>query len=779
MSRLIRAIAGVLAAGVALVVLAVVALLIFIDPNDYRDDISTLARQQAGVELTLGGDLAWSFYPTLGFKAQGVTLAMAKGLPTLVEVTSLTVGVRLLPLLSKQVDIDALDVTGLKAQLKVDANGNNNWQPPAGANTGEAAAATAPTGNDEATATANADAALPMVRIPSLLVRDSHIHYQDLKAKLDYRVDLPLLQLTDVSLDQPFPAVLNARVRDNGKLDVQLTLNATLRADMAQKIYRISEIELDSTLGGIFAKPVSARLGGQITFDQAQDNAQLAFNRVQLADMRASMQIEASTVSTAPTFKGKFGSERFDLKVLLQALGMDAPVTRDPKALTAVEVTAEFAGTPERIAVKPLQLKLDDSTLSGELAITEVARQAVQFTLALDALDADRYLPPDREATAGTHSAGSSADATAAVSGGGGGAPAAAVPLLPVDALRRLNLKGKFTAGEIVINKIPVRALAIGVKAKDGDVKLNELTANLLQGTLAGTAGVDVRGAQPRITTHIDLQNLQLQELLSPWVSAPVLSGRSSMQLDTSTQGNDTDTLLRQALGQLDLQLAEGVLHGVNLNQLVIEALKQKIGDFTALMPDYETRLPKALKGDTALRNLLANMKVENGHLITPAMKASSEAGQLSASGDIDLLAQGFDYRLGVVLSALDDHKYLKGTEWPIRCRGSLDVPAKDWCRPDMNAMGKVLQQAAQLALREKATEKLGEKLGLPGASEAEVKAEVKQKAQEKINEQLTRQFDKWLDRDKKKAPAPAGAPPASEPATPPPAPEATTAPAP
>ena len=140
--------------------------------------------------------------------------------------------------------------------------------------------------------------------------------------------------------------------------------------------------------------------------------------------------------------------------------------------------------------------------------------------------------------------------------------------------------------------------------------------------------------------------------------------------------------------------------------------------------------------------------------LIAAAGLRLSEALNLT-NGDVDLVAQGFDYRFGVILNSLNDHKYLKGTEWPIRCRGSVNVPAKDWCRPDMDAIGKVVQNAAKLALREKATEKLGEKLGLPGASEAEVKAEVKQKAQEKVNEQVTKQFDKWLKRNKKEeAPA-------------------------
>lgn len=745
MTRLIRLCAITAAAVLALVLMVVAALVVFVDPNDYRDDISALAQKQAGVQLTLKGDLGWSFYPVLGFKVQGVSLALVPDMPTLMEVDTLTVGVRLLPLLSKQIEIDALDVVGLQAQLIVDANGNNNWEQPAKGEAATTAPAAGTTAGDSTKTPATATESLPVVRVPALMVRDSKVRYQDKKAKLDYSVDIPLLQMTDVSLDTPFPLELKAQVRDNAKLEVTLALQTMVRADLDAQRFQLSDLTMSSTLAGIFTVPVVANLAADIVFDQAADNAEIVVSKLQLGNMQASATVNATTVSKAPGFKGTLKTNTFDLRSMLTTLGFEAPNTADPGALAAVQIHASFSGTPERVTIKPLQLKLDDSTLTGDFAVTDVAHQALQFDLNLDTLNADRYLPPESPGTSGSEAT----SATTATAG------ATAGDLIPVDTLRQLNLNGKFSVNTLVINKISVREFALAIKAKDGDLQLNALRANLLQGALSGNVGMDVRGTQPKITTRIDLKNLQTEDLLSQWFSAPVLSGRSSLSLNTTTQGNDSDTLLRQALGQLEMSLSDGVLHGVNINQLVVDALKQKLGDVTALMPDYETRLPKALKDETHLRNLLANMKIENGHLITPMLKANSEAGQFTANGDVDLVAQGFDYRFGVILNSLNDHKYLKGTEWPIRCRGNVNVPAKDWCRPDMDAIGKVVQNAAKLALREKATEKLGEKLGLPGASEAEVKAEVKQKAQEKVNEQVTKQFDKWLKRNKKEeAPA-------------------------
>ena len=752
MSRPVRMILFALLGVLALVVLAVGALVVLVDPNDYREDISKMAREGAGVELKLGGELGWSFYPVLGFRAHDVGLSLRSDAPQLVQVDAFSVGVRLLPLLSKKIDVDGLDISGLKANLIVDAKGGNNWQPPVapGDVSASGAQAGAPAASSTSTSTAGeSSSAIPDIRIPKITIRDSQIKYEDQQAKAAYTVDLPLLELTDVNLDEAFPLVLQARVRDNAKLDLDVDLKTRVRADPAGKKFAASDLDLNTTVGGIFAAPVKATVQGDLQFDQGADTANVNLSTLQLANVQATAQVEASAVSSAPQFKGTLKTASFDLKALLTTLGIEPPVTSDAAAMTRVQADLAFSGTPEKIRIAPLQLKLDDSTLSGEAAITDVATQALRFNLKLDRLDADRYMPPESADKKSSDKVAAAGGAAGASSAGNSSAPAG--DLIPVEPLRGLNINGKFTAGEVVVKKIPVRDIGLSIKALNGDVQVSNLGAKLLQGSLSGSAGVDVRGAQPQIATNIDLQNLQMGDLLQPFVQTEVLTGRSSVKLDTRTSGNDMDTLLKQALGQLNLNVADGMLHGVNLNQVVVDALKQKIGDFTLLMPDYETRLPKALKGDTQIRNLLANMKVENGHLITPAMNADTDAGQLNATGDIDLLEQSFDYRFGVVLASLADHKYLKGTEWPVRCKGGASIPVQDWCRPDMSAFGGVLQKAAGVAMRDKATEKLGEKLGIEGASETEVKQQAEQKAKEKVNQELGKQLDKLFGGKKDK----------------------------
>src|SRR5690606_6200025 len=153
MKGLIKGIVYAVLGIVGVAALALVLLVTLVDPNDYREDISRIAKDSAGIDLKLGGDLSWRFYPVLGFGASAVELSLQSGQPTLVKIGEMAVGVKLLPLLSQKIEIDALDIGGLQAHLVVDEKGRSNWEMPA-----SAAASSAPAASPSAATPGAADA---------------------------------------------------------------------------------------------------------------------------------------------------------------------------------------------------------------------------------------------------------------------------------------------------------------------------------------------------------------------------------------------------------------------------------------------------------------------------------------------------------------------------------------------------------------------------------------------------------------------------------------------
>ncbi|MCK4894600.1 MAG: AsmA family protein, partial [Calditrichia bacterium] len=79
MKKLFKLLGFLISAVFVLLIMLVVALTIFIDPNDYKDEIAVLVKEQTGRTLSIEGDLELSFFPWIGVEIGKVQLANAPG----------------------------------------------------------------------------------------------------------------------------------------------------------------------------------------------------------------------------------------------------------------------------------------------------------------------------------------------------------------------------------------------------------------------------------------------------------------------------------------------------------------------------------------------------------------------------------------------------------------------------------------------------------------------------------------------------------------------------
>ena len=77
--RALKIAAMVVGGLVGLIVLLLLGVLLFVDPNDYRDDIERMVEQKTGRELTLSGDLKLSVFPWVALETGPASLGDAPG----------------------------------------------------------------------------------------------------------------------------------------------------------------------------------------------------------------------------------------------------------------------------------------------------------------------------------------------------------------------------------------------------------------------------------------------------------------------------------------------------------------------------------------------------------------------------------------------------------------------------------------------------------------------------------------------------------------------------
>ncbi len=750
----------------------VVFLLVWIDPNDYRDDITSLVKEQTGLVLKIDGNIGWNFYPALGFSVEKLSLATAENEKPLASVGKVVVSVELLPLFSKQVHVRTLYVDQASANLVVDSYGKANW---------DALTAAGSTPAEEPAPEAESGGTPLAVSVPKIVITNTTVEYEDQTVNFYVITKIKELVVEDVSLDKEFPLHLVAKISTNNNIDVDFDLRTFIALNLDAQQYNVRGFDFKATIAGILEKPFNVAVGADVAADMAAQKINVSRLAVQTdgvtlpgmqsfgatlsgpiaADLAAdtavvgplvfdalgvkgALAINARELTKELAYTGTLDVQPFNAKNLMRTLGMTAPATTDPMAMTKIALKTNIDGTLKRAMLDKLDITLDDSHIRGNAGVTDLATTALAFNLALDSLDADRYLPPPPPTPAAATAATPAPAATTATTATPAGKPE---PLLPMDTLRSLNIDGKFTAGKITAAQLAMTQLVAAVKAKNGDIRLDPFNAGVLDGTLRGSVQVDARGSEPRIVSKLVLDRIEVGGLVKRFSGKDLFQGKISLNLDADATGNDIDTLMKKTIGSLDMNFTNATLKGMNLTNELNNALTQQLGAFSMLIPDYQQKLPKEMAQDTVFSTLAAKAKLKDGIAEIPALNAAVKDGAIKGGGTFNIVTMDFDYTLGMTSSKLDDNKYFAGSEFPVRCKGNISGSPASWCKPDGKAIGDMLKKAAGKAATDRVKTELVKKLGVDvgDGSSADLKKAAQKEAEKKAKEELNKQMEKAM----------------------------------
>jgi AsmA protein len=349
-----------LAGGIVLVVLpllAVLAVMLLIDPNRFRGPLESAARERFGLTLQLRGDLRWQWWPLLTVASDaGQIVDPGSGAP-LIDWSRLELGARWSGLRQNQFVIDSIRVTAPGLRLHRAADGRGNWQVLV-----EGLAQRTPTIRD-----AGAAAATGSIELRSLIVRSARIDFDD--AVNDRRWRATGLNIeTAVTFDR---SARSLQLRDL-TVDAQLGGAELPQAGIAVEL-AAPQLRYDNLAGSVTA-PTWRLQVGTLRIDGKQSEP------LQLSPLRGAGQLTLRTEST---------------RALLATLDIEAPPTRDDDLLGALSAELNWQLTAERLDLQPLRIKADDTQFEG-LAMWPLDDPApALLELRGDQIDFDRYLRPE------------------------------------------------------------------------------------------------------------------------------------------------------------------------------------------------------------------------------------------------------------------------------------------------------------------------------------------------------------------------------------------------
>lgn len=719
---------GLVILGLLLLIVALgFALTHLFDPNDYKDEIRALARDKAGLELNIAGDIGWSLFPWLGLELHDTTLASVRTpQQPFADLRMLGLSVRVLPLFSREVEMSDITLNGLNLILARDENGRGNWEgagQPAGgeAQPGEAAPAEQIKPPDEEPRAEKPRRALQL-DIDSLTISDARVTYHDAQSGQQFSAEGIDLVTGAIREATSIPVKLNAFFGSNKPvMRARTELQGALRFDTKLQRYQFEDLRLSGEASGepLEGKTLSFSAQGQLLVDLAADVAEWSSLKFTANQLRGLGELKARDLQEQPKIAGTLTIAELNLREFLDGIGQRLPPMADNTALSKAELVTRLTGTSSSLTFEELALKLDGSTFSGQIGISDFSKQALRVDIKGDQLNLDRYLPPPSKKSSAGAARQSEVEATEAAVIGSGTTPLPDKPtqhawseasVLPIATLRSLDTRINLSIGNLTAMKLPLDSFALRARSAGGLLTLEEMRGGYYNGRVEASASLDVRPQIPLITAQTRFARVPVERLLESQGEKVVVKGLLNLDSDIRSQGNSQKAWIDNLNGKIGFIIDNGILVDANLEQQLCRAI-------ATLNRKPLTSDPRSK--DTPFRELKGNLTLRNGTASNPDLKASIPGLTVNGNGDVDLRVLGMDYRVGIVIegdkgempdpACAVNERYV-GIQWPLRCRGPLELGAKA-CRFDQDGLGKIAARLAGEKLNETIEEKLGDKV--------------------------------------------------------------------
>lgn len=710
---------------ILLVVGGVIAIATLIDANDYKPQISEQVKKATGRDLSISGDISWSFFPWLGLNLGKTAFANAPGFgdEPFASIDEVDVHVAIPPLLKKQIEAKKIRIIGARLNLEKNASGKTNWE-----DLTEKRSGAEP--EDEAAQPEGGTMPDVEINIAGVELADASLHYRDAQAGTSLAIDPLNLSTGKIAIGEAIPVTLDMVLTQDAN-EVTAKLSATVTADLDAGRYQVDKLKLTNTVKaeGLPSAGLTTNAALNLDADMNTQTLKLTDLAVETLGVVLKGNVDVSKFIDAPSFHGQFATNTFDLKTVFKQMEIAPPVTQDSSVLSKAALTFNVSGDTSKAALTDLEGTLDDLVLSGSFSLADFAAMAMHFDLTLDQINVDRYLPP----------VGSAAEEETEA------APASDEITLPLEMLRALNVDGIARVNELVASKLQFDHASVTLKAKNGKINVAPLRANLYDGTANILAGLDVTTDTPRYSTKIDLSGVRSGEILETLFGDRYISGEANFKGNMATSGSRISSMKSALNGDMKASFTDGTIKGSQLSKKINEArnaLRKLQG---------KAQVSEKATKETKFSFMGFSADIKQGVVTNEDLKIESPVFVANGKGRVDLPGSFIDYTLGLALPGETEkaYKFL-----PLRVKGPFDdlafkVEADQMLKlrlKEEEAKARQRLEEEKAKLKTKAEAEKAKLKARADAEQAKAKAELKAKAEAekaKMQEKLDTEKEK------------------------------------
>ena len=443
------------------------------------------------------------------------------------------------------------------------------------------------------------------------------------------------------------------------------------------------------------------RLESGFAYDAVTDELTLDGLQAEGLGLLATGDLAVSELAESPHWTGTLQIQRFDPRELLRRFDRPSPVTADSGALASAVIDTRLDVTAERGIFEDIRLRLDDSTITGEVTVWDFGSPEYDFSLTIDRVDVDRYLPPQATARSGAR------------------APADRSIALPTETMHDLALNGRVVIHDLKLAGLQFADASALLAIGNGIGTIDSARGKLYGGDFEGGIELDARGGVQQLTLNGTAVGIQLEPFLVALRGESNLSGTGSFDVSLSGVGAGLGDVLETTAGRVTFSLRDGAIRGFNFGHAMCDFFNSLRG------------VPRPAPTDvdfTAFQSLRGSATVTEGIARTNDLEATTSFLEVTGRGQLDLATRDINYDLtgkltqGIGIARCETLDRLIGDPIPVKLTGDVNAPE---LRFDFT-------EALELLAREAARKRLE-------AARSELEDELENRLLEGLNDLLDR----------------------------------------
>ncbi|MGP8307779.1 AsmA family protein [Vibrio sp. YIC-376] len=668
----------IVAIPVVLVVGAILALTIFVNPNQFKPLIVEQTQKQTGLELVIEGDLSWQFFPSIGLELGRTELRNPQGFsqPNLFKVETVSVDVSVTPLLRKQLEIGNVTLDGAEFYLETKQDGSKNIDALTTAQQSQQADVT----EQEKSAETQESGSDWTINLAGITVSNGSLEIQDKQADSYTKLYDISLNLSEFAFDSWTTAEFGVKGEMN---DQKFTAQGKADFQLAKGLasYALKNINVDAT----YADPNNNFESANISLDTFE------FDKVN--NLSYALKGSATDMKLDMQGGGKLSIDKAITKVQLDKLSLQSTFEGDalPQSPMKVDMVSDlsFDLSKSHLSFVLEKLTANAIELEGKADVTLGDIPKVRFALHSPNIDLDDFLGLNQQAGGDKSTSSSESKSTE--------------PEVEPDlsALNTLDVKGDITIDKFKAANAKMEAVKASFTINRGVFDLTSFSSQLYQGTISAKAKLDARKSPATYSVQNTIKGVSVQPLLIDVADNDKLEGTGNIGINVQGSSLTPTGIKKNLAGTVDINFADGAVNGINVAQLI----RENYAKFKGQTVEGTTEAKK-----TDFSSMTATLKLNKGVVTTDNMQAQSPLLRVRGKGQANYINETVDFTISTsIVGTLEGQggkniDELKDITIPINVSGN-------WADPKFKLVfDDILKQKAQKEI-DRGVEKITDKI--------------------------------------------------------------------